>query len=101
MSGNSCWSALQTAPIVIDLPRGAPGVSTGGRSMSAISGPLLPLEERQLVLADLELVAVLETVRLDAAAVDVGPVQRAQVVEVEVAAAAYDERVIARDRDVV
>src|SRR5438093_10124314 len=100
MSGNSCASALQTAPMVIDLPRGAPS-STSGSSMSAIvSGPL-PLEEGQLVLADLELVAVLEAVRLDPPAVDVGAVERAEVVEVEVAAAADEQGVVARDRDVV
>src|SRR3954447_10682402 len=98
MSGNSCWSALQTPPIVIDLPRGASGVSTGGSSMSATA---LPLEERQLVLADLQLVAVLEAVRLDAPPVDVGAVQRAEVVEVEVAATAHEQRVVARDGDVV
>src|SRR3954464_11997601 len=102
MSGNSCCSDLQTAPIVIDFPGGAPEVSTGGRSISAISdGPLLPLEERELVLADLQLVAVLEPVRLDAAAVDVGPVQRAAIGEVQVAPAAHDERVVAGDRHIV
>src|SRR4051794_14442241 len=98
MSGNSCWSALQTPPIVIDLPRGASGVSTGGSSMSATA---LPLQERQLVLADLQLVPVLEAVRLDAPPVDVGAVERAEIVEVEVAAAAHDEGVVARDGDVV
>src|SRR5690349_23730457 len=45
----------------------------------------------------LQLVAVLEPVGLDPAAVDVGAVQRAEVVEIEVAAAAHHERVVARD----
>ena len=45
-------------------------------------------EEGELVLADLQLVAVLQPVRLDALAVDVGAVERAEVVEVVVAAAA-------------
>src|SRR3954453_2130473 len=98
MSGNSCASALQTAPIVMDFPRGVPS-STSGSSMSAITG--LTLEERELVLADLQLVAVLEAVRLDAAAIDVGAVERPEVVEVEVAAAPHEQRVVARDRHVV
>src|SRR5919198_697168 len=58
-------------------------------------------EEGELELADLELVAVLEAVRFDAMAVDVGAVQRAEVVEVVVAAALDEQRVVARDRDVV
>ena len=45
--------------------------------------------------------AVLEVVGLDPAPVHVGPVERAQVVEVELVAAADDQRVVARDRDVV
>src|SRR5437763_906117 len=98
MSGNSWVSALHTAPIVIDLPRGAPS-STSGSSMSAT--PPLALEERQLVLADLQLVAVLQAVRLDPPAVDVGAVERAEVVEVQVAAAAHEQRMVAGDGDVV
>src|SRR3954462_6271907 len=100
MSGNSCASALHTAPIVMDFPRGAPS-STSGSSISAISEPPSPLEERELVLADLQLVAVLEAVRLDAPAVDVGAVERAEVVEVEVPTAADEQRMAARDGDVV
>src|SRR4051812_17108152 len=99
MSGNSCASALHTAPIVMDFPRGVPS-STSGSSMSAMS-TRLPLQEGELVLADLQLVRVLEAVRLDPPAVDVGAVERAQVVEVEVAAAAHEQRVVARDRHVV
>src|SRR3954462_7599736 len=99
MSGNSCASALHTEPIVIDFPRGVPS-STSGSSMSAIR-TRSALEEGELVLADLQLVAVLEAVGLDAAAVDVGAVERPEVVEVEVAAAAHEQRVVARDGDVV
>src|SRR5918912_3882580 len=56
---------------------------------------------RELELADLQLVAVLEPVRLDPVAVDVGAVERAEVVEVVVAAAADEQGVVARDGDVV
>src|SRR3954470_4297279 len=103
MSGNSCASALQTAPIVMDFPRGVPS-STSGSSMSAMSTPTacrLPLEEGQLVLADLQLVGVLEAVRFDPPPVDVRAVQRPEVVEVEIAAAAHEQGVVARDRHVV
>src|SRR5581483_4125831 len=58
-------------------------------------------EERELVLADLELVAVSQAVRFDSAAVDVGPVQRAAVVEVVLTAAPDQDRVVARDRHVI
>src|SRR3954451_8608640 len=99
MSGNSCASDLQTAPMVRDFPRGAPSSSTSGSSMSA--NALLALQEGELVLADLELVGVLEPVRLDAPAVDVRAVERPEVVEIEIAAAADQQRVVARDGDVV
>src|SRR5262249_60180089 len=58
------------------------------------------LQVAELVLADLDLVAVLELVGLDAAAVDVRPVQRAEVVDVEPVLPADEKSVIARDRDV-
>src|SRR4051794_32400061 len=60
-----------------------------------------PGDVGELELADLELVTVLEPVRLDAVAVDVGAVQRAEVVEVVVAAAAHEQGVVTRHRDVV
>src|SRR4051812_48344479 len=60
-----------------------------------------PGDVGELELADLELVTVLEPVRLDAVAVDVGAVQRAEVVEVVVATAAHEQGVVARHRDVV
>src|SRR5437588_1668537 len=110
MSGNSWLNALQTAPIVTAFCGGwaatGSGVSGSSRSGSRVSDTVIArppsaAQERQLVLADLELVAIGQPVRLDAAAVDVGAVQRAAVVEVVVAAAAHQDRVIARDGDVV
>ena len=86
MSGNSCTSALQTAPIVSDL-RGAPAARALVCGTVVRTARRHPREVGQLVLADLQLVAVLEPVRVDAAAVDVGAVERAEVVEVAVAAA--------------
>src|SRR3954449_3358968 len=55
----------------------------------------------ELVLADLQLVAVLELVRVDPPAVHVGAVQGARVVQVPGARAAHEHRVVARDGDVV
>src|SRR2546423_4762224 len=107
MSGNSCLSALQTAPIVIDLaPRpGGSGAGTSGSSMVgswvrvAIMASLVEVGE--LVLADLDLVAVLETARVHALAVDVGAVERPEVVEVVVGAPAHDHGVGAGHRHLV
>src|SRR5687767_2087541 len=107
MSGNSCWRPLQTAPIVNDF------VWRGGSSVAPDSPFSLALvaassvtatsarEIRELVLADLEFVAVLELVRLDPAAIDVGPVQGAGVVQVPLARSPHEHGVIARDRHVV
>src|SRR5712692_447274 len=107
MSGNSCLSALQTAPIVIDFaPRpGGSGAGTSGSSIVrswvrvAIMASLVQVGE--LVFADLKLVAVLEPARVHALAVDVGAVQRSEVVEVVVGAAAHDHGVVARHGHVV
>src|SRR3954454_23390619 len=110
MSGNSTSSALQRAPIVIALAGGASASSSGaGGSISAwicasSSWSVMAFsagDVGELELADLQLVAVLQPVRLDPVAVHVGAVERAQVVEVEVAAAAHEQRVVARDGDVV
>src|SRR3954467_11880423 len=111
MSGNSCSSALQRAPIVIAFAGGAssaasrtsgPGASAIGTSSScSVMAGLSAGDVRELELADLQLVAVLEPVRLDPVAVDVGAVQRAEVVEVVVAAAPDEQSVVARDGDVV
>src|SRR5919202_2221268 len=113
MSGNSCESALQTAPMVRDLTAGPCGGASGpaGRLPSAAgsaegslrvgSATSLARQVGELVLADLELVAVLEAVRVDPAAAHVGAVERARVVEIPLAGAAHEHRVVARDRDVV
>src|SRR3954468_23655208 len=119
MSGNSCWSALQTAPIVSDFAgrssawSGA-GTSTGGAgvasgSASACGCPTLvgvpsltsTGEVGELVLADLQLVAVVEPVRVDPAAVHVRAVERAGVVEEPGSRPVDEHGVVARDRDVV
>src|SRR5215208_2033953 len=110
MSSNSWLRIFATAPIVSAL-RGRDGESLGGRRCSASLRPLAPssvaaiamsaLQVAQLVLADLDLVTVLEAVGLDPAAVYVGPVQRAQVVDVEAVLPPDDQRVVARDGDVV
>src|SRR3978361_2225472 len=99
MSGNSCASALQTAPMVSDL-RGEGASSATGRVRSSPSGssdmgPLAP-QVRELGLADLQLVAGLELVRVDPAPVDVGAVERPGVVEDPGAGAAHEHRVVAR-----
>src|SRR5215210_2947067 len=113
MSGNSCCSALQTAPMVSDFARATgsgcespPSTpSTTSASGSAPSGSLVTAtsagEEGQLELPDLELVAVLEPVRVDPLAVDVGAVERPGVVEEPVPAAPHERRVLAGDRHVV
>src|SRR5215210_69874 len=116
MSGNSCESAFVTAPMVSDFARatGSPpgaaspsgtAASAAPSSGSAPSGSLVTAmsagEEGQLELPDLELVAVLEPVRVDPLAVHVGAVERARVVEQPVAAAPHERRVLARDGDVV
>ena len=93
MSGNSCSSALQTAPIVTAFWRGGRRVVLGrlGQLDVGVAGlgdwPSAA-QEGELVLADLQLVAVGQPVRLDPLPVDVGAVERAAVVEVVVAAAA-------------
>src|SRR3954454_12315055 len=118
MSGNSCESALVTAPMVSDFARetGSPPACAASASASATT-PLVPSsgsapsgspvratsasEEGQLELADLELVAVLEPVRVHALPVHVGAVQRARVVEQPLPAAAHERRVLTRNGDVV
>src|SRR3954452_2190969 len=113
MSGNSCDNALHTAPIVSDLlpllggssagPAGtAPDAppSPGIEASSATEAPL-PRQVGELVLADLQLVAVLEAVRVDPTAVHVGSVERSRVVQVPRVGSAHQHRVVARDGDVV
>src|SRR5581483_6332063 len=110
MSSNSCPRIFATAPMVSAL-RGREGESLDGARRSVSLRAFAPcsvaataisaLQVAQLVLADLDLVAVLETVRLDPAPVDVGAVERAEVVDVEAVPATDDQRVVPRDRDVV
>src|SRR6202000_2453512 len=59
------------------------------------------LQIAELVLADLDLVAVGEPVRLDPPAVHVGAVEGAGGVDVEAAQAPHQQRVVARDGYVV
>src|SRR5438128_4181902 len=107
MSSNSWPRIFATAPIVRAF-RGRDALSLRGGTPSsvavlpiaclpaitAISNPLSLLQVAQLVLADLDLVAVVEAVRLDPSAVDVGAIQRAQVVDVIAVLAVNQERVI-------
>ena len=59
------------------------------------------MQEREAVLADLQLVAVAELERVDAIPVDVGPVERAAVVDPPLGSAANEDRVIAGHGDVI
>src|SRR6185503_2797070 len=71
-------------------------------SLLAITAtPASLLQVTELVLADLDLVAVREPVRLDPAPVDVRAVQRAQVVDVIAVLPMDKQRVVPRDGDVI
>src|SRR5829696_9042915 len=94
MSGNSSRRRRTTSPILSRRSRCGFCVAalfTGARSTSPVS----PLHERQPVLAVLELVAV------DPAAVDERAVQRPLVLDEEPAVALDEQRVVARHRDIV
>src|SRR5829696_1207305 len=100
MSGNSSRRRRTTSPILSRRSRCGFCVAalfTGARSTSPVS----PLHERQPVLADLELVAVLEFGAVDPAAVDESAVQRPLVLDEEPAVALDEQRVVARHRDIV
>src|SRR5215210_2422822 len=105
MSSNSLWRILQTAPIVSALrgrladPRARAARSRP--SAAVVASAMSALQVAQLVLADLDLVPVLEAVGLDPAPVDVGAVERPEVVDVEAVAPADKERVVSRHRDVI
>src|SRR5947209_15517236 len=122
MSGNSRSSCLTTAPIVsgfcagaaarmrscasaavgIPFPRGgAAGVPTSIPLSITAFPSRSSAEEGELVLAHLKLVSVLQLVRLDPAPVDIGAVERTEVVDVVAVAPPHEQRVVARDRDVV
>src|ERR671918_894520 len=107
MSSNSWLRILQTAPIVSALrgrepprSRSAAVFSTAFVVLRAATATSA-LQVAELVLADLDLVRVLELVRLDAPPVDVRAVQRPEVVDVEAVLAPHDQRVIAGHGDVV
>src|SRR5215216_1990532 len=100
MSGNSSRRRRTTSPILSRRSRcgfcvGA--LFNGARSTSAVS----PLDERQPVLPDLELVAVLELRAVDPAAVDERAVQRPLVLDEEPPVALDEQGVVAGDGDVV
>src|SRR3954468_4046535 len=105
MSSNSWPRIFATAPIVSALRgREAPA---SGRALSVVrlcpcvATAISPLQIAELVLADLDLVAVLKAVRLDAPAVDVGAVEGPEIVDVVAVLAIHEEGVVARDRYVV
>src|SRR5215204_7015329 len=90
MSGNSSRRRRTTSPILSRRSRCGFCVAAlfkGARS----PWPVSPLHERQPVLADLQLVAVLELRAVDPAAVDEGAVQRPLVLHEE-PPVALDER---------
>src|SRR5918996_2386943 len=102
MSSNSWLRTLETAPIVRALRRrDAPSAFADEPLLLSVATATSALQVTELVLADLDLVAVLELVRLDPAAVHVGPVQGAEVVYVQAVLAAHHEGVVARHGDVV
>ena len=94
MSGNSRSSCLQTAPIVsaFSLRGGASAPDFGAHRSSRYVSLYLPTWSSS---------PFCEAVRLDPAAVHVGAVQRAQVVDVEAVAAPHEQRVVARHGHVV
>src|SRR5919197_4099051 len=93
MSGNSACSRRQTAPIVSSRVRSC-------RSACAVL--TLLLQVRQLVLADLELVAVLEPRRrLDALPVQERAVEAPEILDVVAVVLLQQHGVLARDGDVV
>src|SRR5919198_2196410 len=117
MSGNSACSRRQTVPIVssrrsvvasaaltTSVPASCVLASDGGAGAPEAvrrRGACSFLEEAQLVLADLELVPVLEPPRLNPAAVQEGAVQAPLVLDVEHVVPTQEHRVLARDRNVV
>src|SRR5688500_11703554 len=102
MSSNSWLRILQTAPIVSALRgRDAPSARLAEVVPVLVATPTSALQVTELVLADLDLVPVVELVRLDPPAVDVGAVERSQIVDVEAVLTLDKQRVVARDGHVV
>src|SRR5215217_3795302 len=95
MSGNSSRRRRTTSPILSRRSRCGFCVATVVNSVRS------PLHERQPVLPDLELVAVLQLRAVDPTAVDEGAVQRALVLDEESPVALDEQRVVTRHGDVV
>src|SRR5712691_8192920 len=87
MSGNSCFSIPHTVPIV------------SNRLFETVA--ISAIQEGEAVLADLELVAVLELRALDTLAVDERAVETPLVLDRERAVRPRQDGVLARDGDVV
>src|SRR3954453_22436730 len=92
MSGNSSFRRLHTAPIVR-------GRSLELRIVEVAMSSVV--EEGEAVLADLDLVPVLELGVLDSPPVDVRAVKAAEILDRGAVIVAGDERMAARDGDVV
>src|SRR5690348_13322086 len=105
MPGKSGRSTSRTSPMLCRtrpeaaaLPSTVPVTPLSHlRSRGAVGGGLVALEEHEAVLADLDLVGVLEHDRVDAVAVDVGAVQAARVGDDEGVALAGERRVTTGD----
>src|SRR5215208_771638 len=95
MSGNSSRSRRTTSPIRSRRSR------AGFWGVVAFTGVRSALHEGQAVLADLQLVAVLELGTVDSLAVDERPVERPLVLDEEPALALDEHCMVARDGDVV
>src|SRR5436190_21807946 len=90
MSSNSSPRIRHTAPMVR-----VEGRVSGSAAMGSV------LDERESVLADLQLVSVRQASVLDALAVHVGAVQAALVEDVDAVRALLEHGVLTRDGDVV
>src|SRR5437660_6068639 len=95
MSSKSPLSSSHTAPIVRRLPPVAAGrVTVDIETTSTV-------EERQLELADLQLVTIAQAVGLDTVTVHVRSIQALGVLDVQPVGPTEDHGVLAGDRDVV
>src|SRR4029453_10036354 len=117
MSGNSAWSLVQTAPIVRRRARSvvtSTAVTTRAPALCRLASlgqarwalvltrrVCSFLQEAELVLADLELVAVLQPARLDATAVQERPVEAPLILDEEGVFLVDEHGVFARDGDVI
>src|SRR5215212_3060294 len=97
--GKSSCSSSRTSPMFIRAPSLAEAADVDSVTI-VFSVALVPGEEDESVLADLDLVAVGQLDRVDPVAVDVGAVERAHVGDGEGVAVAVELRVLTRDRHV-